>query len=121
MLPQMVLIILQVQLGAGQHVDAIDHEDNIKGLQLNFVTQPLCLVGLVLVKISIGLLLLRLTTSKNFMRFIWGTIIFTFLAFLGNLRLSIRHFDVTSRTYADSDSDCHVPMSAIGVGLGHVC
>lgn len=91
MLAQMILIILQVQLGAGQHVDAIDPEDNINGLRLNLVTQPLCLTGLVLVKISIGLLLLRLTTSKRFKHFIWGIIIFTCAAFLGNLCQSEKH------------------------------
>lgn len=120
MIAQMILIILQVQLGAGQHVDAIDDEDNIKGLHLNFVTQPLCLVGLVLVKISIGILLLRLTTSKKFTKFIWGTIIFTSAAFLGNFRRSFRPLSVTGRTYANGSSNCNVPMPAIDTDLGHV-
>lgn len=85
MLIQMILIILQVRLGAGQHVHDIDPEDNIDGLRLNFVTQPLCLIALFLVKASIGLLLLRLTASAKLKRFIWAVIVFTLAAFLGNL------------------------------------
>lgn len=84
MLVQMILIIVQVDLGAGRHVDALDPEDNVKGLHINFATQPLCLIGLALVKISIGLLLLRLTTSKKFIRFIWGSIILVILSFIAN-------------------------------------
>jgi hypothetical protein len=84
MFVQMILIILQVRLGAGKHVDDIAHGDNIEGLRLNFVTQPLCLVALALVKISIGMLLLRLTVSAKFKKFIWATIAFTGFAFVGN-------------------------------------
>lgn len=84
MLAELVLIILQVQLGAGKHVAVIDPDDNIKGLYFNFMTQPLCLFAIALVKSSVGLLLLRLTTSKNLKRIIWATIIVTILAFMGN-------------------------------------
>lgn len=85
MFAQMILIIQQVQLGAGKHVDEIAYEDNIEGLRLHFVAQPLCLIALALVKISIGMLLLRLTVSAKFKKFIWATIVFTGLAFIGNL------------------------------------
>ena len=85
MLAQMILIILQVQLGAGKQVVDILPEDNIEGLRLNFVTQPLCLVALALVTISIGMLLLRLTVSARFKKLIWATIVFKGLAFVGSL------------------------------------
>ena len=120
MLAQMILIILEVQLGAGQHTDAVSHENNIKGLRLNFVTQPLCLTGLVLVKISIGLLLVRFTTSRKFKNFIWGVIVFTSAAFIGNLRQSTRGFQVLIFTDPLS-SDGDAPMSPASANLGLLC
>jgi hypothetical protein len=86
MFAEMMVIIPQVQLGAGRHWQYINPPENIsKGLHLNFVTQPLCLIGLCLAKISIGLFLLRITTSKGFIWFIRGCIIFTVLSSTGNL------------------------------------
>ncbi|KAK4182223.1 hypothetical protein QBC35DRAFT_510369 [Podospora australis] len=85
MFAEMMVIIPQVQLGAGRHVQYIQPPENVaKGLHLNFVTQPLCLIGLCLTKVSVGLFLLRLTTSKGFKRFIIGMIIFTILSATGN-------------------------------------
>ena len=88
-----MIIIPQVQLGAGRHWQYIEPPENIvKGLHLNFVTQPLCLIGLCLTKVSVGLFLLRITPSKRFQYFIWGCIVFTVLSSTGNLR----KFDVRS-------------------------
>jgi hypothetical protein len=87
MFAEMMVIIPQVQLGAGRHKEYIEPESNIvKGLHLNFVTQPLCLIGLCLTKVSVGLFLLRITPSKKFRYFIWGCIVFTVLSATGNLR-----------------------------------
>ncbi|KAM0323157.1 hypothetical protein ACHAQA_009007 [Verticillium albo-atrum] len=83
---EMMVIIPQVGYGAGRHVQYIKPESNIvKGLRLNFVTQPLCLIALCLTKVSVGLFLLRMTPSAKFRYFIWGTIIFTILSATGNL------------------------------------
>lgn len=87
MFAEMMVIIPQVQLGAGRHYQYIKPESNIvKGLHLNFVTQPLCLIGLCLTKVSVGLFLLRITPSKKFKWFLWGCIIFTILSATGNFR-----------------------------------
>jgi hypothetical protein len=84
---EMMIIIPQVGYGAGRHVQYIDPPSNVvKGLHLNFVTQPLCLIALCLTKVSVGFFLLRLTPSANFRRFIIGTIIFTILSATGNFR-----------------------------------
>lgn len=87
MFAEMMVIIPQVQLGAGRHYQYIQPPENItKGLHLNFVTQPLCLIGLCLTKVSVGLFLLRITPSKRYQRFIWFCIIFTVCSSTGNLR-----------------------------------
>jgi hypothetical protein len=81
-----MLIVPEVGYGAGRHTIYIQPATNIiKGLHLNFVTQPLCLVALCLTKISVGMFLLRLTPSTRYARFIWGTIMFTILSAVGNL------------------------------------
>lgn len=85
MFAEYMIIIPEVQLGAGRHWQYIDPPSNItKGLHLNFVTQPLCLIGLVLTKISVGLFLLRLTPSETYIRLIWVLIVLTILSWAGN-------------------------------------
>lgn len=82
---EMMVIIPEVQLGAGRHVQYIEPKTNIaRGLHLNFVTQPLCLIALMLTKMSVGLFLLRLTPSKRHTRVIWGIMAFTIASFIGN-------------------------------------
>ncbi|KAK4164117.1 hypothetical protein QBC43DRAFT_289350 [Cladorrhinum sp. PSN259] len=85
MFVEMMIIIPQVKLGAGRHVQYIDPPENVtKGLHLNFVTQPLCLIGLCLTKVSVGLFLLRLTPSVKFRYFVIGMIVFTIMSASGN-------------------------------------
>lgn len=94
MFAEMMVIIPQVRLGAGRHVQYIEPESNIvKGLHLNFVTQPLCLVALCLAKVSVGFLLLRITPSTRYTYFIWGAIIFTICSSLGNICMFTRPHD----------------------------
>lgn len=86
MLVELPLIICSVQLGAGRHVQYIDPADNIQGLHLNFITQPLCLVALCLTKLSVGLFLLRLTPSNRHKKLIWAVMVLTILSWAGNFR-----------------------------------
>ncbi|KAJ0121775.1 integral membrane family protein [Diaporthe amygdali] len=86
MLAEMVVIVPEVHYGAGRHVQYIHPSSNIvKGLHLNFVTQPLCLISLCFTKVSVGLFLLRLKPSWRFVLFIRGVIVFTVLSAAGNL------------------------------------
>ncbi|TDZ15568.1 hypothetical protein Cob_v011515 [Colletotrichum orbiculare MAFF 240422] len=86
MFAEMMVIIPEVDAGAGRHVQYIEPKENVvTGLHLNFVTQPLCLIGLCLAKVSVGLFLLRLTPSVRFRYFITAVIVFTVLSAIGNL------------------------------------
>ncbi len=91
MFAEMMIIIPEVNYGAGRHYQYIQPPENIvKGLHLNFVTQPLCLIALCLTKVSVGLFLLRLTPSTRFRYFVIGTIIFTILSATGNFCKSLQ-------------------------------
>lgn len=68
--------------GAGRHVQYIDEDDLVTGLHYNFATQPLSITSLCLAKISVGLLLLRLTTTSWHIRLIWSIMVFTVLVWL---------------------------------------
>ena len=86
MFVEMMVIIPEVGYGAGRHIQYINPPSNVfKGLHLNFITQPLCLIGLCLTKVSVGLFLLRLTTSARLRRVVIGLTIFTVLSAIGNL------------------------------------
>jgi hypothetical protein len=70
----MFLVIPEVQNGAGRHAYFLADEPTKQGyaLYLNFISEPVLTLGVSLVKVSIGLFLLRLTPSKFFRRFIWS-------------------------------------------------
>lgn len=86
MFVELMVIIPQVNLGAGRHWQYIQPPENVvKGLHLNFVTQPLCLIGLCLTKVSVGLFLLRLTPSPRYRWLVIGVTVFTVLSATGNL------------------------------------
>ncbi|KAL3425733.1 integral membrane family protein [Phlyctema vagabunda] len=83
---EMMIFIPQVHYGAGRHVKYIVPASNVtKGLHLNFVTQPLCVIALCLAKVSIGLFLFRLTPSHRYSVFILCLITLTVLSATGNL------------------------------------
>jgi hypothetical protein len=67
----MGLVIPSAYYGTGRHAYYLDPATESYGLYLNFISQPFFLVGVVLVKVSIGLFLLRLTPSQFYHRFIW--------------------------------------------------
>jgi hypothetical protein len=75
-----MLVIPEAHYGAGRHVaDLPNAADRSYGLYLNFISQPFYLVAIVLVKVSIGLFLQRLTPATFFRRFIWGMQVFMFI------------------------------------------
>ncbi|KXJ86130.1 hypothetical protein Micbo1qcDRAFT_126622 [Microdochium bolleyi] len=79
-LVELVFIVLSVQNGAGRHMQYIDPPTNIpKGLYYNFVTQPMCVVALCLTKVSAGLFLYRLASTKVYKNIILGVTVFTVL------------------------------------------
>lgn len=69
------VIIPEVAHGAGRHLVYLDPpEVATTGLHLNFATQGIYLWAIGLVKISIGLFLIRFATSKGYKIFIWTII-----------------------------------------------
>lgn len=119
MLAEMVVIVPEVHYGAGRHVQYIHPSSNIvKGLHLNFVTQPLCLISLCFTKVSVGLFLLRLKPSWRFVLFIRGVIVFTVLSAAGNLCKSCVVNIYKMGSGADNFSDRFLPMHTTGLRLG---
>ncbi|KAI1371303.1 hypothetical protein F4677DRAFT_464403 [Hypoxylon crocopeplum] len=72
----MGVIIVEVHYGAGRHVAYLDPEVNKFGLKLNFISQPLYLVSISMVKMSIGLFLIRINSSIYYKRIVLGVILF---------------------------------------------
>jgi hypothetical protein len=74
-----VMIIPEVYYGAGRHIQYIDPDHFATGYKLNFITQPIYLFAIGLVKISVGLFLLRIAVRPLYRRIIIG--IMAFMAF----------------------------------------
>lgn len=81
-----LIIIPEVRFGAGRHIDQIDPKDFQQAFKLNYVTQPIYLWGICLVKLSIGAFLLRVAVIPVYRRIILSVMIFmglyTFACFL---------------------------------------
>ncbi|GFF41004.1 hypothetical protein IFM58399_06117 [Aspergillus lentulus] len=69
------IIIPEVVYGAGRHT-AYVMDTAVKANQLNFATQGIYMWAIGLVKVSIGLFLLRFTPRRGYRVFIWAIIVF---------------------------------------------
>jgi hypothetical protein len=88
----MFIVIPEVYYGAGRHAYflAVDPAKQEYGLYLNFISQPVFNVAVALVKVSVGLFLLRLTPSQFFHRFIWC--MQAFMAIYTTVAVGMYHF-----------------------------
>ncbi|KAK4158659.1 hypothetical protein QBC43DRAFT_223803 [Cladorrhinum sp. PSN259] len=62
--------------GAGRHMGDIPPEHISTGLKLNFISQPIFLIAICVVKLAVGSTLLRIATSAVYRRIIIGIMVF---------------------------------------------
>lgn len=70
------IVVPEIQYGAGRHFAYLKPERASIGLKLNFITQPIYLWAITVVKISIAFFLLRIAPPKPYRRFLYGSIVF---------------------------------------------
>lgn len=78
-----IIIIPEVYYGAGRHKQYIDPSDFANGYKLNFITQPIYLFAICLVKVSVGFFLLRVAVAAIYRRIIIGIMTFMSLYTVG--------------------------------------
>ena len=66
------VVVPQVLYGAGRHIEYIPPADFQMAMKLNFISQPIYLAGICMVKISVGFFLLRIAVRPMFRRLIIG-------------------------------------------------
>ncbi|GAM35592.1 hypothetical protein TCE0_017f04044 [Talaromyces pinophilus] len=108
------VIIPEVAHGAGRHLVYLDPEVATTGLHLNFATQGIYLWAIGLVKISIGLFLIRFAPNKGYKIFIWTVIgmmaIYTTICFF---TLIFQCKDMASIWDSNVKSKCFTPTQLI--------
>lgn len=72
----MGVVIASVEYGAGRHAAYLDADVNRLGLKLNFVSQPIYLWAIPLVKVSVGFFLMRIAPSIYYKRILQGVMTF---------------------------------------------
>lgn len=70
------VIFGQVAHGAGQHIGDVDKYVYMTGMKLNFVSQPIFLISICIVKLSVGCALLRIASTKLYRYLILSIMIF---------------------------------------------
>ncbi|KGO40142.1 hypothetical protein PEX1_017250 [Penicillium expansum] len=96
------IIVPEVKYGAGRH-GAYVQGTAVTAMHLNYATQAIYMWAIGLVKVSIGLFLLRFAPQKGFSIFIWVVIalnILTDLIFAVLPVFMLRHLQVNSRVKA---------------------
>lgn len=58
------VIFGQLANGAGRHIGDVDPDIYMKGMKLNFISQPIYLIAICVVKLSVGCALLRIASTK---------------------------------------------------------
>ncbi|KAJ5787195.1 hypothetical protein N7457_002185 [Penicillium paradoxum] len=100
------IIIPEVKYGAGRHMIYVQHTATT-AMRLNFATQGIYLWAIGLVKISIGLFLLRFAPRKGYKIFIWVVIVlmglYTTICFL---TLMFQCRDIRSNWDSSVQSKC---------------
>ncbi|KAJ5193983.1 hypothetical protein N7491_001314 [Penicillium cf. griseofulvum] len=100
------ITVPEVKYGAGRHMVFVQ-ETAVKGMHLNYATQHLYLWAIGLVKISIGLFLLRFAPRKGYRIFIWTIIVlmalYTTICFL---TLIFECKDIRSNWDSSVKSEC---------------
>ncbi|KAL1799532.1 hypothetical protein ACET3X_003569 [Alternaria dauci] len=79
------IIVSQVSYGAGRHIEDIPREDFKTALKLNFITQPLFLIAICCLKLSVGFFLLRIAVKPYYRRIVIGIMIFMSIYTIGCL------------------------------------
>ncbi|KAF7560805.1 hypothetical protein G7046_g3346 [Stylonectria norvegica] len=59
-----VAIIVQASHGAGRHIGDVDPDVYMIGMKLNFISQPIYLIAICVVKLAVGSSLLRIASTK---------------------------------------------------------
>lgn len=65
-----------VTKGAGRHLGDIPPQDLSMGLKLNFISQPIFLIAICVVKLAVGAMLLRIANTPFYKRLITSIMIF---------------------------------------------
>ncbi|KAL8389065.1 hypothetical protein RB595_008814 [Gaeumannomyces hyphopodioides] len=69
------VIFVEASHGQGRHIEYIAPEDYKLATYMNFISQPMSLIGLTLARLSICHLLLRFAPSKGYRWFLWFQIV----------------------------------------------
>ncbi|KAE8375209.1 integral membrane family protein [Aspergillus bertholletiae] len=109
------IIIPEVIYGAGRHM-AYVQDTATKAMQLNFATQGIYMWAIGLVKISIGLFLLRFAPRKSYKIFIWVIIVLMFLyTTICFLTLIFQCKDIRSIWDMSVKSKCFAPTQLLAL------
>lgn len=65
-----------VRHGAGKHMGDIPPSDLSMGLKLNFISQPIYLIAICVVKLAVGAMLLRIASTPFYKRLIVSIMVF---------------------------------------------
>ncbi|KAI6776248.1 hypothetical protein HG530_000193 [Fusarium avenaceum] len=91
------VIIAQVAHGAGRHIGDVDPAIYMIGMKLNFISQPIFLIAICVVKLSVGCALLRISSTK-----FYRTLILSIMCFMSIYTIGCFFHTLQSLSYTNS-------------------
>ncbi|KAF4451842.1 hypothetical protein F53441_5161 [Fusarium austroafricanum] len=70
------VIFAQLAYGGGKHIGDVDPDIYMTGMKLNFISQPIFLIAICVVKLSVGCALLRIASTKFYRYLILSIMVF---------------------------------------------
>lgn len=77
------VIFAQLAYGGGKHIGDVDPDVYMTGMKLNFISQPIFLIAICVVKLSVGCALLRIASTKFYKWLILSIMIFMSIYTIG--------------------------------------
>ncbi|KAL7765398.1 hypothetical protein ACKLNR_003314 [Fusarium oxysporum f. sp. zingiberi] len=77
------VIFAQLAYGGGKHIGDVDPDVYMTGMKLNFISQPIFLIAICIVKLSVGCALLRIASTKFYKWLILSIMIFMSIYTIG--------------------------------------
>ena len=119
------VVIASVAYGAGRHIGDVDPAVFQTGMKLNFITQPIFLIAICVVKLSVGCALLRIASTKFYRWLILGIMIFMsiytigcfFVSHISHHKLEIANMSRRSYSNVQTFAPSGILWSLVSVGL----
>lgn len=92
------MVVIEACNGGGRHIGDVPSEIYMVGMKMNVIAQPICVFAVAIVKLSIGMALLRIAGHTS-----WRYLIITIMTIMGSWAFSSIFVSQTCETFHSNE------------------